>query len=377
MADRAPQPERRRPRASRQVRRLCRRCGIRVRVPAESFAQVALCPRCGATVPPDALVAAEGGPWRRAQRGERRRHDVVAGWLVSIALHMAILSVVVIVTWPSGGAPRMVGREREVGVLLPDEAPRIETGSVGRIRLEPLAGELSVPQIEDSPQIDPIRNVGEAEPSRSKIERIISIDVSGGGDMPAAMKGDWTSFAAGGGGTGAGGASFFGLGGRGRKFVFVVDRSGSMAGLKLDAAKAELIRAVRALERGAMFHTIFFNTVPAAMPPEELVRATEANKRRHFAWVSGIAAGGQTNPTSAMKLALSLKPDVIWLLSDGIFHGYAATAIQKANPRRKVQVHTIAFYSRQGEAILQRIAEENRGRYRFVSPASIGLDKRR
>jgi len=156
-----------------------------------------------------------------------------------------------------------------------------------------------------------------------------------------------------------------------------VDRSGSMAGPKLDAAKAELIRAVRRLERAARFYTIFFNVVPAAMPGEELVRATESNKRRHFAWVSGIGAGGRTDPTSAMKLALSLKPDAIWLLSDGIFRLQAATAIQKANPRGRVQIHTIAFYSREGEAVLQRIADENRGRYRFVSPASIGLKERR
>ncbi len=346
-------------------------------MPAESVAQAALCPYCGATVPPDAIDAAKGGRQRRAQRAERRRHDVAAGWLVSIALHMVILSVVAIVTWPAGGGPRTAGMERDVSVALPDDEPPIEAGSAGRMRIEALAGELAVPQLEDSPQIDPTWDVGESGGPPSRIERIISIDVSGGGEMPAAMKGDWTNFAAGGSGTGAGGASFFGLEARGGKFLFVVDRSGSMAGPKLDAAKAELIRSVRALSRGARFYTIFFNTVPAAMPAEGLVRATESNKRRHFTWVSGIGAGGKTDPTSAMKLALSLKPDVIWLLSDGIFHARGAAAIRKANPRAKVQIHTIAFYSREGEVVLRRIAEENRGRYRFVSPASIGLDRRR
>ena len=109
------------------------------------------------------------------------------------------------------------------------------------------------------------------------------------------------------------------------------------------------------------------------MPATDLVRATEGSKRKHFTWVSGVTADGGTNPTSAMKLALSFKPDVIWLLSDGIFNKIVADIISKANPGRKVQIHTLAFYSREGEQILQRIAESNRGRYRFVSPTAIGL----
>jgi len=341
---------------------------------AREFAdRAALCPACGATVPPDANTAAQAGPERRAQRAERRRHDVPVAWLVSVALHTAILAVVVLVTWSGSGAPRTSGPERSVRVVLPEDKPGIESPRAAPTPLETLAGELAVPRLEDSLQVEPIGDVSESSRSPSKVERVIGIDVGGGGEMPAGKKGDWTDFGAGGGGAGGKGASFFGLEAHGRKFVFVVDRSGSMAGAKLERAKAELIRSVRALERGSTFYTLFFNTAHKAMPARDLVRATEGNKRKHFAWVSDIHAGGSTDPTSAMKLALSLKPDVIWLLSDGIFHAQAAVVIKGANPRQKVQIHTIAFYSREGEVVLRRIAEENRGRYRFVSPASIGL----
>ena len=311
-------------------------------------------------------------------QGAGRRRDVAAGWLVSTVLHGVALVVFVLAAWPAKElSPVASTAEHQVGVILPEDRPTIEVGNVGEVRLEPLTGEVAVPRLTETSPIEPITQVSETSNASTKLERIISIDIATGADAPGAMQGDWTSFAGGAGGEGAGGASFFGLEAAGRKFVFIVDRSGSMTGVKLDAAKAELIRAVRALPRGTQFCTVFFNTTHTAMPSNELARATESNKRAHFAWVSEVRAGGNTNPGSALKLALSLKPDVIWLLSDGIFDDAAADAINHLNAGRKTQIHTIAFYSRRGEAVLRRIAAENRGRYRFVSPASIGLGTRR
>lgn len=317
---------------------------------------------------------AAGKPEPEAAGAWHRRRDRLASWSVSVALHVVVLLLVAAVTWlsrPEGhrGAPR----EREAAIVLPSDAASVAGGPAGAVRLEPFAGRLVIPRLEDSPQVEPAWDVSASSPSPSKLEPIISIDVGSGGSLPQARKDDWTDFAAGGGGSGAGGASFFGLEARGERFVFVVDRSGSMGGEKLDAAKAELLRAVRGLKRDAKFYTIFFNDHEEPMPARDLVRATEANKRGHFTWVSGIRADDGTDPTSAMIRALGLKPDAIWLLSDGIFEGSAADAIQRANPGRKVQIHAIAFYSREGEAVLKRIAKDNRGRYRFVSPASIGL----
>jgi len=66
---------------------------------------------------------------------------------------------------------------------------------------------------------------------------------------------------------------------------------------------------------------------------------------------------------------LRFQPDAIWLLSDGLFPPAAADLIRNENPNAHTQIHTIAFYDNQGEPLLRRIAEENRGRYRFVPPA--------
>ena len=345
-------------------------------VSAEAALQEALCPHCGAIVPPNAVAAAGAGAERHALRAEKRHHDVTASWLISGALHAAVLTVLVLVAWPTRAGPREADFERTVRVLIGDDEPPLQAGSFGPERSEPLAGELAVPQLANPSPVEPIRDVSARSDGAGRAERVFGIEVAGGAEVPGAGKGDWTDFAAGAGGTGGGGASFFGLEARGQKFVFVVDRSGSMNGPQLDAAKAELIRAVHRLERGAKFYTIFFNTKHKSMPAKGLVRATETNKRKHFAWVRGVVAGGSTDPTSAMRLALSLEPDVIWLLSDGKFRPHVAAVIRESNPRQRIQIHTIAFYSRQGEKTLREIAEANRGRYRYVSPESMGLGRR-
>ncbi len=322
---------------------------------------------------PEAAVGAAESPEPQPPRARWGRRDALAGWGVSLVLHVLTLIGALVLTWPAqrhGDTGRPT--ERAVGLLALQDAPTIG-GGPDRARIESFVGELAVPRLEDSTDAEAAWDLAASSRSPSRMERVIRIEVGSGGDVPAAARDDWTAFAAGAGGTGGGAATFFGLEARGRRFVFVVDRSGSMRGEKIDAAKAELLRAIRGLDRGAKFFTIFFSDADMPMPARDLVRATEASKRRHFTWVSGISAAGGTDPTAAMIRALSLKPDAVWLLSDGIFEASAADAIARANPGRTVQIHTIAFYSREGEAVLKRIAKGNRGRYRFVSPASIGL----
>jgi hypothetical protein len=61
------------------------------------------------------------------------------------------------------------------------------------------------------------------------------------------------------------------------------------------------------------------------------------------------------------------------LLSDGEFEDQTAALLRKNNLVRRERgrepvaiVHTIGFHSRHGQKVLQRIAEENGGRYVFV-----------
>ncbi len=173
-----------------------------------------------------------------------------------------------------------------------------------------------------------------------------------------------------GGGAGRGGGSgntFMGVEGRGKRVVYVIDRSGSMTGDRFANARYELKRSIRALPADGAFYVIFFDQGSLPMPANALTAASAANKERYAKWIDQQLPGGGTDPTKAMELALSLKPDSIFLMSDGEFDPMVADRIRAANDAR-CSINAIAFHDRAGEAILQRIARENEGAYRFVAP---------
>ncbi|MEM9419618.1 MAG: VWA domain-containing protein [Planctomycetota bacterium] len=164
-------------------------------------------------------------------------------------------------------------------------------------------------------------------------------------------------------------ASFFGQTGRGSRFVYIIDRSGSMQGDRFDAARFELIKSIRSLREHERFYVIFYSTNPIPMPASKLQPATPKNQQQQIDWIRTVSVGGGTNPTEAMSMALTgLKPDTIWLLSDGQFNVQVADTIKRLNPGARVQINTIAFHEKSGEAILKIIADENDGDYRFVAP---------
>ena len=344
-----------------------------------------VCPHCDGliAVPRQAGVAPpspapppvpQSPPAVRQVSYPERQHTAAtaAAWAISLLLHAALFLSFTGITWLSGLGRGSEGLEAGIGSV--DEGPDIQRGDATLRPIDAADAKLEVPEVSRPARLDAITDlVGTTD---RKAEAILGIEAAAGGSA-AAMKGDWAAFVAKGGGSGGGGASFFGLEARGRKFVYVVDRSSSMHGDKILAAKTELVRSVSGLRRNMRFYIIFYNERFEAMQASDLVKATEQSKRRFFTWVEGVPARGGTDPTEAMRLALSLKPDAVWLLSDGLFGDQCADAIRAANPGAKVQIHTIAFYDNAGERLLRRIAEDNRGHYRFVPPAAVGLRGRR
>ncbi len=281
-----------------------------------------------------------------------------AAWGISLLIHLCLL--IGVGGWVVGRSSGEGAGGLEVGVVSENDAS-IQPGDAKLPKLKTAPASLT--PVQTQPQkIQPIQAI-DAGASAGR-EAIIALDV-GGGAAAQAAGGDWSAFSAAGGG-GGGSASFFGLQARGKNFVYVVDHSGSMDGPRLLAAKSELIRSISALKRNMSFLVIFFDDQFEVMPGGRLVKATEANKRRYFGWIDRIESGGGTDPAAAMQTALALKPDAIWLLTDGEFDPEACDAIRQANPGARVQIHTIGFQSREGEPLLKRIARENRGQYRFV-----------
>jgi hypothetical protein len=144
--------------------------------------------------------------------------------------------------------------------------------------------------------------------------------------------------------------------------------------------------AIRRLSRDQAFYIVFFDhdadrmKLPPNTEPELLcVPATTENINKAEQWVKTVINEGRTDPYDAVKFALDIVPDAIYLLTDGIFTDRGQTErFLKANnilndaidgTRPKVVVHTVCFWDRAGEEPLQRIAKDYNGTYRYVPPA--------
>lgn len=166
------------------------------------------------------------------------------------------------------------------------------------------------------------------------------------------------------------GAAFFGSQGAGKTFIYIVDMSGSMYGARFERARKELISSIEKLNGEQSFHVFFFSdqTFPlfAPKPATALIKANSSNKKKAVRWIRAREPGGLTNPIMSLRLALELKPDVVFLLTDGeVDDPEQVRKIIKDNNVRTT-IHTIAFENEDGANTLERIAKENRGSFRFV-----------
>ena len=161
-----------------------------------------------------------------------------------------------------------------------------------------------------------------------------------------------------------------------RKIVYVVDRSGSMTD-SIDYVKEELKRSIGELPEEKEFHVLFYSSGPCVeMPMRRLVDATGRNKQFAYEFVDGIIAQGETDPSDALRRAFAVRPEVIYLLTDGEFDRAIVGLVRGLNAGGRVRVHTIGFlYTRPGtsaEGVLKQIAAENGGNYKFVSERDLG-----
>ncbi len=261
--------------------------------------------------------------------------------------------------------------ETEVGIIF-DDAEENDQPSEAQISLDDLTPtaapeqfnpDISMEEI-TTPRIESLEIP--IELTETSIEPLPGVTSSINTEAITSANAKWSGITAAGGAVG-GTTSFFGLRAKGTKFVYVVDYSGSMNGDKLRAAKSELLRSVQSMKSEMQFYIIFYDNYFQTMPANNLVHATRNNKIKFGNWAETIRGGGGTNPSGAMRKAIELKPDAIWLLSDGQFNQDVANNVVRMNSGKKIQIHTIAFHDNSGENQLRLIAEQCRGKYRFVS----------
>jgi Mg-chelatase subunit ChlD len=165
---------------------------------------------------------------------------------------------------------------------------------------------------------------------------------------------------------------FFGIGGYGQTFVYVVDASDSMNDYrKFERARYELLHSLEQLASDQRYYVIFYNDGAYPMDADEPVLATQDQFARTTRWVQSIEPTGGTNPLPALLHALSLRPDAVFFLSDGQFDPLTIQLLRSRNrPNRKldqrqIPIHTIAFHDRFAEWLMRSIARNSGGEYRF------------
>ena len=163
--------------------------------------------------------------------------------------------------------------------------------------------------------------------------------------------------------------------GKGNRYVFVIDCSGSMnRDGRMSMAKRELINAIASMEPDKEFFVYYYNHDSIPMLGG-IKKATEENLRIVAPWINGQRAIGNTDPRTALLNAFkNMEPDTVWLLTDGIFTQKpglpsVAVLIRELNDDNKVRVNTIGFHNELNsvDKSLSPIATANDGTYRFVN----------
>jgi len=199
------------------------------------------------------------------------------------------------------------------------------------------------------------------------------------GDGQNAKAGDRGLQAAGGGASSA--ASLFGVTGTGSRIVYVIDRSDSMnggGGRPLLAAKNELIRSLDALKQSQFFQFILYNEEPrpyrgadSAGNAVQMIQAEKPAIKRAQAYIESIAAFGGTNHVDALRIALRMRPDVIFFLTDGLLPSLSErelSDIARIADSYGTTIHGIEFGTQptpDPSSFVPRLAAASRGQYRY------------
>lgn len=159
----------------------------------------------------------------------------------------------------------------------------------------------------------------------------------------------------------------------GRSFVFLLDRSKSMGGGGLgviQAARQELSQAIGQLESNHQFQILGYHEQTVPLRERQMLAATPENKAAVAPFLGDLAAFGATRHENAIITALSFRPDVVVLLTDGglptLNQGQLRAIHRMANG---AQIHCVQFGMgprRPGENFMTRLAADNAGSYRYV-----------
>lgn len=300
-------------------------------------------------------------------------------WVFSILFHFSAIVLLGLAIQP---APRGAAEEagRSAGIVLKT------TSAEGDLyEGEEDLGD-SADAAEESPPAD-LLSVLPNEPATSSVGESKPQEPTPGAGTPAGGgQPDAGQFTKGGGRRGSPGGggyahvSVFGVQGEGNKFVYLFDRSASMEGAPLAAAKRQLIESLASLDSVHQFHIIFFNTKIQSFDVtgggRRIAFATDRNKQLAANFVGGLTADGGTDRLTGLREAIRFAPDVIFFLTDADdpMAPSELAEIARMNGRAQAAICVIEFGRRQSPSpgnFLVELARQSGGQYGYVNTATL------
>ncbi len=163
-----------------------------------------------------------------------------------------------------------------------------------------------------------------------------------------------------------------------REVTLVIDRSGSMAGEKIEQARAAALQVVEGIEMGEAFNIIDYSDVIYSFADAPVIK-DEKSLEEARAYIRNIKSGGGTNLHEALVTALRPEPKegmlpIVLFLTDGL----ATTGETRETAIRDSAVTANAFKRRiftfgvgydVNTPLLSGLARTSRGKPTFVLPS--------
>ncbi|MFW9843386.1 MAG: VWA domain-containing protein, partial [Candidatus Thorarchaeota archaeon] len=165
-----------------------------------------------------------------------------------------------------------------------------------------------------------------------------------------------------------------------RQYIFILDKSGSMGGTKIEQARVAFNSMIDTLLPNDLFNVIAFDHSVSSLWVEPH-SASETSIAEAQAWVSAIQPSGSTNFHGAMMEGLGMMNEgenvkAILMLSDGLPTAGTITdtlgiltAVDEANDLA-VSISTVAFGSDSDENLMANLAAQHEGFFVFIQPSS-------
>ena len=141
--------------------------------------------------------------------------------------------------------------------------------------------------------------------------------------------------------------------------LYVVDCSGSMAGIKFQKIAAAISDAIRQMSAEQKFAVLLFNNVALQIEDGGLLPATEENKVMIQQQMSHVSPVGGTDPTDAILIAIQAKPKTIVVFSDGEFDGPVVDTVTRLNRTSGYNIQINGVGVGAGVSSLRRLASLN------------------